>query len=60
MVTKAELAEFLKREFPQNKCTIEAFGPRSATVRHAIGEAKLRAGPGVDAPGAVPTMRSHR
>lgn len=50
MVTKAELAEFLKREFPQNKCTIEAIGPRSATVRHAIGEAELRPGGTVSGP----------
>ncbi|HRA63445.1 MAG TPA: PaaI family thioesterase [Burkholderiaceae bacterium] len=50
MVTKAELAEFLKREFPQNKCTIEVIGPRSATVRHAIGEAELRPGGTVSGP----------
>lgn len=50
MVTKAELAEFLKREFPQNKCTIEAIGPRSAAVRHAIGEAELRPGGTVSGP----------
>ena len=49
-LTKAELAEFLKREFPQNKCTIEAIGPRSATVRHAIGEAELRPGGTVSGP----------
>lgn len=50
MVTKAELSEFLTREFPQNKCTIEAIGPRSATVRHAIGEAELRPGGTVSGP----------
>ena len=43
MVTQAELSDFLKREFPQNKCTIEAIGQRTATVRHAIGEAELLA-----------------
>jgi acyl-coenzyme A thioesterase PaaI-like protein len=50
MVNKAELSDFLKREFPQNKCTIEAIGPRSATVRHAIGEAELRPGGTVSGP----------
>lgn len=50
MVTKAELSEFLTREFPQNKCTIEAIGLRSATVRHAIGEAELRPGGTVSGP----------
>lgn len=50
MVTKAELSEFLKREFPQNKCTIDAIGARSATVRHEIGEAELRPGGTVSGP----------
>lgn len=50
MVTKAELSEFLKREFPQNKCTIEEIGMRSATVRHEIGESELRPGGTVSGP----------
>lgn len=50
MVTKAELSDFLQREFPQNKCTIEAIGARSATVRHAVGEAELRPGGTVSGP----------
>ncbi len=50
MVTKAELSEFLLREFPQNKCTIEALGPGTATVRHAVGQAELRPGGTVSGP----------
>ncbi len=50
MVTRAELSEFLKREFPQNKCTIDAIGARSATVRHEIGESELRPGGTVSGP----------
>ena len=50
MVTKAELAEFLKREFPQNKCTIDALGAKSATVRHEIGASELRPGGTVSGP----------
>lgn len=50
MVTQAELSEFLKREFPQNKCTIDAIGPRSATVRHTIGASELRPGGTVSGP----------
>ncbi|MCP5283180.1 MAG: PaaI family thioesterase [Rhodoferax sp.] len=50
MVTQTELSDFLLREFPQNKCTITALGPRSATVRHAIGHAELRPGGTVSGP----------
>ena len=50
MVTKAELSEFLKREFPQNKATIESVGGGSATVRHPVGEAELRPGGTVSGP----------
>ncbi len=50
MVTKLELSEFLKREFPQNKCTIDAIGKRSATVRHEIAESELRPGGTVSGP----------
>ncbi len=50
MVTKAELSEFLKQEFPQNKCTIDAMGTRSATVRHEIGASELRPGGTVSGP----------
>ena len=50
MVTKAELSEFLKQEFPQNKCTIDSMGTRSATVRHEIGASELRPGGTVSGP----------
>ncbi len=50
MTNKAELAQFLKQEFPQNKCTIDSVGNRAATVRHAIGEAELRPGATVSGP----------
>jgi uncharacterized protein (TIGR00369 family) len=44
MPTKAELTEFVKRDFPQTKCTIEEVGRLSATVRHAVGPEELRPG----------------
>ena len=50
MTSKAELAQFLKTEFPQNKCTVEAVGNRMATVRHPIGAAELRPGGTVSGP----------
>ncbi|WIV99008.1 PaaI family thioesterase [Kinneretia aquatilis] len=48
--SQAELADFLAREFPQSKCSIEALGPRSATVRHPVGESELRPGGTVSGP----------
>ena len=50
MPTKAEIAEFLAREFPQTKCTVEAVGNRRATVKHEIGVAELRPGGTVSGP----------
>lgn len=50
MVTQSELAAFLRQEFPQNKCTIDAVGPGTATVRHAIGHDELRPGGTVSGP----------
>jgi acyl-coenzyme A thioesterase PaaI-like protein len=50
MPTKAELVEFLAKEFPQTKCTIEAVGDRSATVKHPIGFGELRPGGTVSGP----------
>lgn len=48
--TKAEIAAFLVAEFPQTKCTVEAVGPLTATVRHEIGVAELRPGGTVSGP----------
>ena len=50
MVTQSELAAFLRKEFPQNKCTIESVGQGLATVRHTVGEAELRPGGTVSGP----------
>lgn len=50
MPTKAELAEFLQIEFPQNHCTIESVGNRAARVRHPIGIKELRPGGTVSGP----------
>jgi len=49
-VTRQELAQFLQKEFPQNKSTIESVGNRMATMRHTIGEAELRPGGTVAGP----------
>ena len=48
--TKSDIANFLRHEFPQTKCTVVAVGHRSATVRHAIGKAELRPGGTVSGP----------
>lgn len=48
--TRDELAAFLAREFPQNKCSIVEVGNRCATVRHPVGEAELRPGGTVSGP----------
>lgn len=50
MPTKSEISAFIKQEFPQTKCTIEAVGGMSATVRHAIGVDELRPGGTVSGP----------
>lgn len=50
MPNLAEIAQFLKQEFPQNKSTVEAVGDRSATVRHPVGHAELRPGGTVSGP----------
>lgn len=50
MPTKSEISAFIKQEFPQTKCTIEAVGGMSATVRHAIGIDELRPGGTVSGP----------
>jgi acyl-coenzyme A thioesterase PaaI-like protein len=50
MPTKAEIVEFMAREFPQSKCIVEEVGDRSATVSHAVGPAQLRPGDTVTGP----------
>lgn len=50
MPSATEIAEFLAREFPQTKCTVEAVGNRCATVRHEVGAAELRPGGTVSGP----------
>lgn len=50
MPKKQEIAEFLSREFPQTKCTVEEVGHHTATVRHEIGQAELRPGGTVSGP----------
>lgn len=50
MATQAEIIEFLAAEFPQSKCTVDAVGSASATVRHRIGVDELRPGGTVSGP----------
>ena len=50
MPRKQEISEFLSREFPQTKCTVEDVGHFTATVRHEIGQAELRPGGTVSGP----------
>jgi acyl-coenzyme A thioesterase PaaI-like protein len=50
MPSKAEIIDFLAREFPQSKCVVEEVGHRSATVSHPIGPAQLRPGDTVSGP----------
>jgi acyl-coenzyme A thioesterase PaaI-like protein len=50
MPSKAEIVDFLAREFPQSKCIVEEAGDRSATVSHPIGPAQLRPGDTVSGP----------
>ncbi len=50
MPTVAELSAFLVKEFPQTRCSILAVGNKSATIRHAVGEAELRPGGTVAGP----------
>ena len=50
MTTQVEIADFLRREFSQNKSTVESVGERMATVRHPVGQAELRPGGTVSGP----------
>ncbi len=50
MATKADIVEFLAREFPQSKCVVEVVGQRTATVTHPVGRDQLRPGETVSGP----------
>ncbi|PKI13985.1 PaaI family thioesterase [Colwellia sp. 12G3] len=50
MATKKEIEEFMRADFPQAKCIVEAVGEQSATVRHTIGFDELRPGGTVSGP----------
>jgi acyl-coenzyme A thioesterase PaaI-like protein len=50
MATKADIVEFLAREFPQSKCVVEEVGRRTATVTHPVGRDQLRPGETVSGP----------
>ena len=50
MATASEISEFLRREFPQNRCTVVSVGERCATVRLAVGFEQLRPGGTVSGP----------
>jgi acyl-coenzyme A thioesterase PaaI-like protein len=50
MPQKAEIVDFLAREFPQNECIVEEVDERFAIVSHAIGPAQLRPGNTVSGP----------
>lgn len=49
-VTQAEMAEFLRREFPQTRVTVESLGPEEVVVAHEVGVAELRPGGTVSGP----------
>jgi uncharacterized protein (TIGR00369 family) len=50
VATTIEVSDFLAREFPQNKCVIEAVGDRSATIIHHVSSEHLRPGNTVSGP----------
>jgi uncharacterized protein (TIGR00369 family) len=50
MPTLSELSDFLRREFPQTRCSIVSVGDGTATVRHEVGQAELRPGGTVSGP----------
>ena len=50
MPTKEDIIEFLVREFPQNKCVIDAVGIGVATVTHPVDHSNLRPGGTVSGP----------
>jgi acyl-coenzyme A thioesterase PaaI-like protein len=50
MLSVAEIADFLRREFPQTKCVVEAVGDGTSTVSHEITVHDLRPGGTVAGP----------
>jgi acyl-coenzyme A thioesterase PaaI-like protein len=50
VVSKDEIAAFIKTDFPQTRCEVLAVGGRSATVAHPVGPAELRPGGTVSGP----------
>ena len=50
MTTKADIVDFLAREFPQSKCVVEEVGHRTATITHPVGRDQLRPGETVSGP----------
>lgn len=50
MATKEQIEDFMRTDFPQAKCIVEAVGGESAIVRHAIGFDELRPGGTVSGP----------
>jgi acyl-coenzyme A thioesterase PaaI-like protein len=45
-----DITAFLKKEFPQSKCSVDAVGNLTATIRHNITETELRPGGTVSGP----------
>lgn len=50
MPSTADIVDFLAREFPQTKCSVQSVGHGTATVRHLVGDAELRPGGTVAGP----------
>jgi len=50
MAAAVEIAEFLRREFPQTRCVVEAVGDGTSTVSHEITIHDLRPGGTVSGP----------
>jgi acyl-coenzyme A thioesterase PaaI-like protein len=50
MVTATEIADFLRREFPQTRCVVEAVGDGTSTVSLEITAHELRPGGTVSGP----------
>ena len=47
---KEEIIAFLDKEFPKSKCSIEAIGNKSSTIKHTVGADELRPGNTVSGP----------